>query len=303
MNIYEEARSNTQKTWLYLGGFFFLVIALGWLVSYFLGSPVILLVAVVVSIVMSFGSFWYSDKVVLALSRAKAIEKSDHAELWRIVENLSITAGLPMPRLYIIQDSQPNAFATGRDAEHAVVAVTTGLLEQLERVELEGVIAHELSHIGNRDILLSSVIVVMVGVVVLMADFFFRIAFWGGMGRRDSRGGGQAQIIIILVAVLFLILAPIAAQVIKFAISRKREHLADASGALLTRYPEGLAMALEKIAKHPTQMKRASDATAHLYISSPFRGKEGKNWIHKLFMTHPPLEERLYALRGLKSTA
>ena len=300
MNLYEEARLNTQKTWLYLTGFFVLIIAAEWALSYLMGSPVVLFIAVVLSVVMSFGSYWYSDKVVLAMSRAKPIKKSDHPELWRIVENLSITSGLPMPRLFIIEDAQPNAFATGRNAEHGVVAVTTGLLEILERVELEGVIAHELSHIGNKDILLSSIVVVMVGVVVLAADFFFYIAFFGGLRGRSREGGGQMQIVLLVVAVAFIILAPVAAQVIKFAISRRREQLADASGALLTRYPEGLARALEKIASHPQQMKRASDATAHLYIFSPFRGKEQKNWIHKLFLTHPPLEERLSALRGIK---
>ena len=301
MNLYEEARKNTQKTWLYLTGFFVLIVGAGWALSYLLGSPVVLFIAVILSVLMSVGSYWYSDKLVLSLSHAKLIEKSDNPELFRIVENLSITAGIPMPRLYIIEDKQPNAFATGRNAQHGVVAVTTGLLEKLERIELEGVISHELSHIGNKDILISSLVVVMVGVIVLVADFFFRIAFFGGLGGRNNRGGGgQMQIILMVVAISFIILAPVAAYIIKFAISRRREQLADASGALLTRYPEGLARALEKIAAHPTQMKGASDATAHLYISSPFRGKEGKNWIHRLFLTHPPLEERISALREMR---
>jgi len=299
-NLYAHAESNIRKTWLYLTGFFLFVIALGWVVSYILESYLIFIIAVVLSVVMSVGSYWFSDKMVLAISRAKPIEKRDNPELYRIVENLSITAGLPMPRLYIMSDPQPNAFATGRNAEHGVVAVTTGLLERLERVELEGVLAHEMSHIGNKDILISTMVIVLVGVVAILADFFFRMAFWGGFGGRSDRGGGQARLIMIGVALLFMILAPLAAQVIKLAISRKREFLADASGALLTRYPDGLARALEKISNDPHQLKRANDATAHLYFASPFRGKEKKSWLHRLFMTHPPVEDRLKALRGMQ---
>ena len=300
MNLYTHAEANTRKTWLYLTGFFLFVMALGWGMSYVLESYFILIIAVVLALAMSVGSYWYSDKLVLSMTHAKPIEKKDHAELYRIVENLSITAGLPMPRLYIISDPQPNAFATGRNAEHGVVAVTTGMLQRLERAELEGVLAHEMSHIGNRDILISTVVVVLVGVVVLMADFFFRMAFFGGLGGRSDRGGGQARFIMIGVALVFMILAPLAAQVIKSAISRKREFLADASGALLTRYPDGLARALEKIASDPHQLRGANDATAHLYIASPFRGKEKTSWIHKLFMTHPPIQERVAALRGMQ---
>ena len=287
-----------RKTWLYLLGFFLFVIGAGWLMSYVLGSQIILWIAVVLSIVMSFGSFWYSDKLVLSLSHAKPIEKKDAPELYRIVENLSITAGLPMPRLFIIQDAQPNAFATGRDAKHAVVAVTTGLLQRLDRVELEGVVAHELSHIGNKDMLISTIVVVLVGIVVLMANIFFRLAFFGGMGGGSDRGGGHARIVMILIALAFLIIAPVLAQIMKLAISRKREFLADASGALLTRYPEGLARALEKISDDPHQLKSANDALSHLYIANPFRGKEQKSWIHKLFMSHPSTKERVDILRG-----
>lgn len=285
---------------MYLTGFFLFVMAIGWVMSYVLESYFILIIAVVLALAMSVGSYWYSDRLVLSMTRARPVEKKDHAELYRIVENLSITAGLPMPRLYIIEDAQPNAFATGRNAEHGVVAVTAGLLERLERVELEGVLAHEMSHIGNKDILISTVVVVLVGVVVLLADFFFRMAFFGGIGGRDDRGGGQARLVMIGVALVFMILAPLAAQVIKSAISRKREFLADASGALLTRHPDGLARALEKIAADPHQLRGANDATAHLYIASPFRGKEKKSWIHKLFMTHPPVEQRVAALKGMQ---
>lgn len=298
-NLYTHAESNIRKTWIYLLGFLLFVIGVGWVMSYVLDSYFILIAAVVLSIVMSVGSYWYSDKLVVAMSRAKEIEKRDHPELFRIVENLAITAGLPMPRVYIIQDAQPNAFATGRNPEHAVVAVTTGLLERLERVELEGVMAHELSHIGNRDMLISTIVVVLVGVVVLMADFFFRIAFWGGLGR-DSDKGGQIRLILMVVAIVFVVLAPILAQLMKLAVSRKRELLADASGALLTRYPDGLARALEKIAADPRELKSANDATAHLYLVNPFRGKEKKRWLHKLFMSHPPTEDRIKALRGME---
>lgn len=299
MNLYTQAESNIRKTWLYLFFFLLLIIVVGWVISYFLESSVIMYLAVILSIVLNFFAYWYSDKIVLSFSKARPIEKRDSPELYRLVENLCITAGLPLPRIYIIDSPQPNAFATGRDAKHGVVAVTRGLLEKLDRTELEGVIAHELSHIGNRDILLQTIVVVLVGFVVILTDFFFRIAFWGGMGGRN-REGGQVRLIMILVALALAVLAPIFAQLMKLAISRKREYLADSSGALLTRYPEGLARALEKISRDPNPLKGASDATSHLYIANPFRGKERTSWLHKLFMTHPPAEERIKILRNMK---
>ena len=294
--LYTQAESNTRKTWLYLTIFLLFIIGLGWLFSYLLGNQIILILAVVLSFLMSLGSYWYSDKIVLAITKAKPIEKKDNPELYRIVENLAITAGLPLPKIYIIEEAQPNAFATGRDPKHAVVAVTRGLLEKLERAELEGVIAHELSHIGNRDILLSTIVVVLVGIVAIISDFFLRISFWGG-GRRSK---GSAGAVLLVLGIVAAILAPLAATLIQLAISRKRESLADTSGALLTRYPEGLARALEKISQDPHPLKTANDATAHLYIASPFRGKEKISWIHKLFLTHPPVEERIKALRGIR---
>jgi len=297
--LYTQAESNIRKTWLYLFFFLLLIIAIGWLISYFLQSPAILYFAVILSILLNFFAYWHSDKIVLSLSKAKFIEKRDNPELYRLVENLCITAGLPLPRIYIIDSPQPNAFATGRDAKHAAVAVTRGLLEKLERTELEGVLAHELSHIGNRDILLQTIIVVLVGFVAILTNFFFRISFWGGTGGRD-REGGQARLIMTLVALALVILAPIVAQLIKLAISRKREYLADSSGALLTRYPEGLASALEKISQDPNSLKGASDATSHLYIASPFKGKEKTSWLHELYMTHPPIGERIKILRDMK---
>ncbi len=298
MNLYTQAESNIRKTWLYLFFFLILIIAVGWVISYYLQSSVILYIAVGISILMNFFAYWKSDKIVLSMNKAKEIAKSDNPELYRLVENLCITAGLPVPKVYIINSDQPNAFATGRNADHAAIAVTTGLLDKLDRAELEGVLAHELSHIGNKDILLQTVIVVLVGFIVVLTNFFFRISFWGGM-RGSNREGGQIKIAIMIIALALAILSPFLAQLIKLAISRKRELLADSSGALLTRYPEGLARALEKIAADPNVLKSATDATAHLYIASPFRGKEKKRWLHKLFLTHPPVEQRVSALRGM----
>lgn len=296
--LYTLAASNIRKTWLYLTFFLIFIILVGWLISWLLASRAILIIAVLLSILMSFLSYWYSDKIVLGLTKAKEIKKEDNPELYRIVENLCITAGLPLPKIYIIDEVQPNAFATGRDPKHAVIAVTRGLLEKLEKVELEGVISHELSHIGNKDTLLATIIVVLVGIVVLITDFFFRLTFWGRAGRREGEGGGN--VLLFLIALILLISAPLLANLMKFAISRKREFLADASGALLTRYPEGLARALEKISKDPAPLKVANNATSHLYIVSPFRGEEKNSWFRKLFMTHPPVEERIKALREME---
>ncbi|MDO8591926.1 MAG: M48 family metallopeptidase, partial [bacterium] len=203
----------------------------------------------------------------------------------------------PLPHIYLIDSSQINAFATGRDPKHAAIAVTTGALQKLQNEELEGVLAHELSHIGNRDILISTVVVVLAGVIAIVADWFLRISFFGGQGRDDdNRGGG----IMLLIGLLVAILAPLASTLIHLAVSRKREYLADASGALLTRYPDGLASALEKIGNDQSHLQHAHNATAHLFISSPFKGKEGANWLARLFMTHPPLVDRIKILRGMK---
>lgn len=292
MTLYTHAESNTRKTWLYISGFLVFIVFLGWLVSYFTGNYVILIIAVAYSILASFFSYWYSDKIILAINGAKFIKKKDNPELYRLVENLCITAGLPLPKIYIIPEKQPNAFATGRNPKHAVIAVTQGLLEKLERVELEGVIAHELSHIGNRDILIQSMVVVLVGIVVVLTDLFFRISFWGG-GRRDK--GNNA--IFLLIALALAVLAPLFAQLIKLAISRKREFLADTEAALLTRYPAGLASALEKISQDSNLLRAANNSTAHLYLASPFKGRQKQNWLTKLFMTHPPIEERIKLLR------
>ena len=299
MTLYTQAESNIRKTWLFITLFLIFIIALGWLFSYLLENSLILIIAIIFSIFSSFLSYWHSDKIVLRITHAQPIKKEDNPELYRLVENLCITAGLPLPKICILPEGQPNAFATGRDENHAVIAITGGLLEKLERVELEGVIAHELSHIGNRDILLGTVVVVLVGIIALVSNWFLRITFWGGgLRRRDSRD--SLGLLILILGLLAAVLAPIAASLIRLAISRKREFLADASGALLTRYPEGLARALEKISSDPTPMKTANTSTAHLFITSPFKGEQKKSWFTRIFMTHPPVEERTRALRGMK---
>ena len=287
--LYTQSDKNTRSTYILMAVFLVFVIAIGWIFSEAMGSSFILWIAVIVSILMSVGSYWYSDKIVLKMSKAKLVKFEDNKELYRLVENLCITAGLPLPKIYIINDTAPNAFATGRDPEHAVVAVTNGLLQKLNKSELEGVIAHELSHIGNRDILLATVVVVLVGVVALLADFF-RHSLWFGGGRDNNRGGWM-----MVVAILLSILAPLFAILIQLAISRKREFLADADGALLTRYPEGLASALQKISADSEKLEVANRATAHLYFAKPFKGKK----VSKLLMTHPPVEKRIEMLRGM----
>lgn len=273
--------------------FFLFIIAIGWAFSTAYNAPEILYIAIVISLVMNVGSYWYSDKLVIAMTKAKPVTNESHQDFFNIVENLSITAGLPMPRVYVVDDPAPNAFATGRDKNHAAIAATTGLLSILDKTELEGVLAHELSHIGNRDILISTIAVVLAGFIAILSDMFLRMARFGG--NRNNREGGRAQAVALIVGLVFAILAPIAATMIRLALSRKREFLADASGALLTRYPEGLARALEKIGKYSSPMKSASDATAHLFISNPF-GPMSKG-LHALFLTHPPMEQRIKALR------
>lgn len=295
VSLYRNYDSNVRKTWLLMSLFLALIILIGWSFSFIYNSPDILYIAIAFSLFMNFFSYWYSDKIVLAMSSAKPVNRDEHRELWNITENLSITAGLPMPKLYIINDSAPNAFATGRNKENSAVAVTTGLISILDRNELEGVIAHELAHIGNRDILLQTVVVVLVGFVTLLADFFLRMNFI----KSDNNRSGQVQLALFALGLALSILAPLVATVIQLAISRKREFLADSSGALLTRYPEGLASALEKISSYSGQMKKANHATAHLFISNPFGAKARKGF-NKWFMTHPPVEERVSALRGIQ---
>ncbi|HOX29823.1 MAG TPA: M48 family metallopeptidase [Candidatus Paceibacterota bacterium] len=292
--LYTQAASNTRRTWIYLTGFFGVVIFIGWLAAYLMNDQTILYLAVILAVSQSFAAYWFSDKIVLSMANARSIEQKDNPQLYRLVENLCIAAGLPLPKIYIINESQPNAFATGRDKNHAVVAVTSGLLERLEKTELEGVIAHELSHIGNRDMFLGTVVVVLVGVISILSNMFLRAGSLGQKKDNDRISG-----ILFILGIVAMILAPIIAQIIQLAISRKREFLADADGALLTRYPEGLARALQKISSDPSPMESAHNTTAHLYIANPLRGKQLNGWIAKLFSTHPPIEERVKALMEL----
>lgn len=296
-NIYSEQDKNVHKTWFLMAVFLVVVIALGWFLSFYFQNQAVLYLAIALSIGMNITSYWFADKIALSVSRAKPITKEQFPDLWNVVENLSITAGLPMPRLYIIEDQAPNAFATGRNKEHAAVAVTTGLLSIMNKTELEGVIAHELSHVGNKDILISTIVVVLVGFIALISDMLLRARLFG-FGGHGNRDRGQAGAIIMFVGILLAVLSPIAATLIQLSISRKREFLADASGALLTRYPEGLASALEKLKQSDKPMQSANKATSHLFISNPF-GEKTVSGMSKLFMTHPPLEERIRILRGM----
>lgn len=298
--LYTQQSKNITRTWLIFSLFFVVVVGLGWYVSYYYQNPNILYFFVAFSLIMNITSYWFSDKIVLSMAGAKPASRKEYFDLYTTVENLSITAGLPMPSVYVISDPAPNAFATGRDKNHSVVAVTTGLLELLEKNELEGVIAHELSHIGNKDMLLSTVVVVLVGFVVIVSDVFMRGLLWKGGSDRE---GGKIGSILFVVGIIFAILSPIFATLMQLAISRKREYLADATGALLTRYPEGLASALSKISSYGRPMKRQNKAISHLYISNPspqkgIRGQSLKNSFSNLFSTHPPIKKRVEALLG-----
>lgn len=295
--LYTHQGSNIRKTWLLMTAFFIGVIAVGYGAAYLMGDPTFLYVAVVLAVVMNVGSYWFSDKLVIKMTGAVPITNASHPVLWNTVENLSIAAGLPMPKVYIVNDQAPNAFATGRNPEHAAVAATSGLLAILNQSELEGVMAHELSHVGNRDMLVSTVAVVLAGFVAILADILMRSMMFGGGDREDNK----ASAIFLVLGIVGMILAPIAAQMIQLAISRKREFLADASGALLTRYPEGLASALEKIQAYSRPMVRANNATAHLFIADPF-GNEKRTLGQKisgLFQTHPPAADRIKILREM----
>jgi len=295
MSMYTQIDSNKRRTWGLFFVFFALFIVVGWAFSYFFQSSEILVFAVIFAVVQSWVSYFYSDKISLMATGAKPASRAEYLELHRIVENLAITAGLPKPRIYVINDPSPNAFATGRNPKHASIAVTTGLMERLEKNELEGVIAHELAHIGNYDILVMTVSVTLVGAIVLASDILLRSRFWSSSDS-DNRGNSQAM----LIAIILAILAPIFAKLIQLAVSRKREYLADASGALLTRYPEGLATALEKIENHERPMKSANRATAHLFINEPFGVDDRKqSWLQTVFSTHPPIPERVKKLRKM----
>jgi heat shock protein HtpX len=301
--VYEQIASNKRRTWILMIGAVLLLGALGWVLGYlFATGPAGLVIAVVIAVLMSIGSYRYGDRIVLASTRAREVTLEQEPRLHNIVEGLSIAAGIPKPRIYVVPEQAPNAFATGRDPEHSSVAVTQGLLGMMTRVELEGVIGHELAHVQDRDILVGTVVATLVGAVVLISEFFMRVWWWGGVGGRrgsDSRGGG-ADAIMFMIGFLFLVLAPIAGQIIKLAVSRQREYLADAQGALLTRYPPGLASALGKIAASPTAMRSANNATAHLWLSQPSRIQgEKMGLMEKLFATHPPIQDRIRRLQEM----
>ncbi len=293
--LYTHQSQNVRKTWFLMTTFLVLIVIIGFAFSQYFGNSNILYFFFVFALLMNIYAYWNSDKLAIKLSGAFLADENQYRELHNIVENLSITAGIPKPRVYIINDSAPNAFATGRDKDHSAIAVTTGLLQILNRTELEGVIAHELSHIGNRDILVSTVAVVLAGFITIAADFFIRSQIFGGRSRDDNNSNGG---ILMIIGIILAILAPIFASLIQLSISRKREFLADASGALLTRYPEGLASALAKISEYGAPMQKASKATAHLFIANPF----GVNKIKSLFSTHPPVADRIQALLGKVAT-
>lgn len=297
MTTYTQISSNKKHSFFLLTIFLLVVIGIGWAFSYLYDNQIILYVAVIFATTQALVGYYAGDKITLSISRAKEIHKKDNPNLYNTIENLTISIGLPIPRIYIINDSAPNAFATGRDPQHASIAVTQGLLDKLDKPELEGVIAHELSHIKNYDIRLMTLIVILVGFIVLLSDWFLRMTFWGR--GRSREGGGQIQIIFVIMGIALAILAPIIAVLIKLAIARKREYLADADGALMTRYPEGLASALEKISKDHEPLEVANKATAHLYISDPLKEhkKTARGWFADLFQTHPPVSERINKLK------
>jgi heat shock protein HtpX len=298
--MYEQIASNKRRSFLLVFFFLCLIFLLAWLFDQLVGmGKVGIALAVIIAVAMTAGSYYYSDRVVLAMSRARPVEKAEYPYLYNVVEGLAIAAGVPTPKCYVIDDTAPNAFATGRNPEHSVVVVTTGLLQKMDRLELEGVIAHEMSHIKNYDILLQTLTVVMVGVVALLSDWLLRSFWWGGARRRGSgrgRGSGAAGLVVVLGLVL-AVLSPLIAQLIRLAVSRRREFLADASGAMLTRYPLGLASALRKIAADKEPLEAANKATAHLYIVNPLKDIGGA--VNRLFSTHPPIEERIAALEKM----
>ncbi len=292
--MYSQITANKRKTWVLISLFTIVILLLGWALGVWYGDANIgIILAVIVATIMTLFGYYRGDSVALTVAGAKEVKKQEAPELYRLVENLSIASGLSTPRVYVIEDPSANAFATGRDPSHASIAVTTGLLRLLEKPELEGVLAHELSHIKNYDIRVMTIVIVLVGVVILLSDGMLRSIFFRNRDN-DNKGAG----ILILIGLVLAILSPLFAELIKLAVSRSREYLADASGSLLTRYPEGLARALEKIAKEDRPMKRANHATAHLFLANPFDPHVTKKFEH-WFGTHPPIEERIKRLRGI----
>lgn len=308
MNYYSAIDSNKRKSLLVMIGFVaFISAAVYFMVRGFNLNPSFVPLALIASGAMSFVSYYFSDRVILTMSGARPATREEFFDFYTVTENLCLAAKTPLPRLYVIDDSAMNAFATGRDPAHAVICATTGILQRLDRSELEGVVAHELAHIRNYDIRLMSIVTILVGFVVLLSDWLLHMSFWGGNRRsEENREGGQLQAIFFILGMVFALLSPIAAQLIQLAISRRREYLADASGAALTKYPEGLARALEKLSRDQEPLEAANKATAHLYIHSPFYSDtphsnfsgKGVGWFSNLFATHPPIEDRIAKLRN-----
>lgn len=294
--MYTQIDSNKRNTVILMGIFLIFIIGLGYVFSYAYNDSLFLIIAVIIATVQAVVSYYYSDSITLAISGAKEVKHEENPDLYHLLENLCITAGLPQPKFYLIEDSAPNAFATGRDPNHAVICVTSGLIEKLNKNELQGVLAHELSHIGNYDTRLMTIIVILVGVIALVSDMFLRSMFRGR--RSSSSSGGQVQAVMAVVALALAILSPIIASLLQLAISRKREYLADATAVSLTRYPDGLASALEKISKDTEPLEAANKATAHLYIANPLHDHK-TGWFDGLFNTHPPIEERVKRLREM----
>jgi len=311
MLTYDLINKNKRESWILIFSFLVVISALGWVFAQVYQNSAILYLAVIFSVGSALFSYYFADSITLAVSKAQEVDRASNQQLYNIVENLCIAAGIPTPKIYIIADAAPNAFATGRDPKHAVICFTTGILQKLDKTELEGVTAHELSHIGNYDIRLMTLVVVLVGMIALMSNWFLRFSFFGGR-RSNNRDNGNLGMILFAVGILLAILSPLIATLIKLAVSRQREYLADASGALLTRYPEGLAKALEKISDDSTPLVEANNATAHLYIVNPFHEDRGqstsehpgnphgaRSWLAGLFNTHPPIEDRIKRLRAM----
>jgi heat shock protein HtpX len=298
--MYDAIAANKRTSFLLIAVFVILIVGLGYVfgeVVYQGAGYYILPIAVGFAVLMSLGSYYYSDSIVLKMSRAREADPREFPYLVNTVEGLAIAAGMPKPRCYVIDDTAPNAFATGRDPQHAVVCATTGLLDKMNRQELEGVLGHEMAHVKNYDIRLQCLVAVLAGIVVLLSDWMIRSFWWGGGRRRRSDGSGNIGAILMLVGLVLAILAPLFATLIRLAISRRREYLADASGAMLSRNPDALADALEKIAKDPEPLEAANKATAHLYIVNPFKGAGAS--VANLFNTHPPIAERVRRLRAM----
>lgn len=299
MSIQSQISSNKTKTYVIMAFFVVFVVLIGYVLGQALGyGNSWMWIAVLFSVISSLGSYYWGDKLVLAMSHARPADRKQDFDFFTVTENLAIAAGLPKPKLYVIEDTAMNAFATGRDPEHAIVCATTGILARLERRELEGVIAHELSHIKNFDTRLLAVVAILVGTVAFLADMFMRSLWWGG-GRRSRNNDNNLGSIFLVVGIVLAIISPIIATLIQLAVSRKREYLADASGANLTRYPEGLARALEKLGKDKEVLEAATNATAHLYITNPFKDKSFGAWFSSMFDTHPPIAERIKILRSV----